>query len=47
MPNGASRLAATAVPPSPAKPLVALPANVEMVPFGATLRIRLFEPSAM
>jgi hypothetical protein len=36
-----------AAPPSPLKPWVPLPATVEMMPLGETLRMRLLSISAM
>ena len=36
-----------AEPPSPLKPAVPVPANVEMIPEVSTLRIRWFERSAI
>jgi hypothetical protein len=44
---GASNCAFVAAPPSPLKPDVPVPANVVMMPFCETLRIRAFWESAM
>ena len=47
MPAGQNREVPVAAPPSPEKELLPFPAMVEMIPPGVTMRIRLFEVSAI